>query len=211
MRCVLTAGCCLVLAHISVCLQLQQKPRFIGVKSGKNVRLWCFVEKSGTVIRGPIHWFRAVVYNGEKHPLVQTEGIEVFHGNSSTSVQSNLRIKNVMPEHSGIYFCNANDTWGLGSELKVLRHILLKDAMKKSQTKDAFIVLQALLLTACALIPVVLYMRKVAREDRIYEEPEDNHLYEGLQIEHCDLYEDIPAYSQPAEAPWEGPESPCEE
>ncbi|KAL4630880.1 B-cell antigen receptor complex-associated protein beta chain [Arapaima gigas] len=207
LRCVFAGGCWLALVHLSVCQYPVQRPRFIGIKNSKRAAIFCLwtdeVAKNNTEPR----WFRSLKDSKEKNLLHFNDRVVA---NRSTFCHI-LTIKDASPEDSGIYYCKVGKQMGHGTELKVLRHISRQDAVKKSQTKDIFIVLQALLLTFFAVIVGGLFLREVTKEDRIYEEPEDGHLYEGLQIEHCDLYEDITAYSQPSEAPWEGPESPCEQ
>ncbi|XP_039643172.1 uncharacterized protein cd79b isoform X3 [Perca fluviatilis] len=81
-------------------------------------------------------------------------------------------------------------------------------ALYRTKMKDALIILQGLVL---AVFIAALLLRKrhlqLGKRDIIYEEPETDHIYEGLAIETCggDLYEDLCVYAQPegAEAPWE--------
>lgn len=68
-------------------------------------------------------------------------------------------------------------------------------------------ILQGLMLAAC--IAAYVFRKRTLSEtkDSIYEEPEVDHIYEGLAIETCegDLYEEISVYAhaEGAEAPWE--------
>ncbi|KAG9350209.1 hypothetical protein JZ751_026562 [Albula glossodonta] len=122
-----------------------------------------------------------------------------------------LTIMNVQPEDSGVYYCQLNVSWGPGTQLQVFRRVNTAEAVRRSNLKDAMILIQGLLLGAI-IVPVLLHLKEAKeKEDAIYEEPEDDHTYEGLEIEHCGLYEDIPALCEPSEAAWEKTETPLEE
>ncbi|XP_072568499.1 B-cell antigen receptor complex-associated protein beta chain [Paramormyrops kingsleyae] len=203
LSCIFTGSTWLVLINFADCQNISQKPRYLSVKSGRTVEIYC-------VGLNASDWYWSPSYESEQMKKISQSShfmIDLARPNRNASVS----IHKVTPEDSGIYYCEWNKIKGPGTELKVVRHIRPKDAMKRSNMKDSMIIIQGLLLVLCAAVPVLLYFYKGKNEDGIYEEPQDDHLYEGLTVEHCDLYEDIPAYSQPAEAEWESPESPCEE
>ncbi|ROL53942.1 B-cell antigen receptor complex-associated protein beta chain [Anabarilius grahami] len=84
--------------------------------------------------------------------------------------------------------------------------------MRRSRVKDVIIFLQAFLLILCIVVPLIQFYKLGKKEEADYEEPEDDHIYEGLEIEQCggDIYEDISTYAQPTDAAWEV-ESPDQE
>ncbi|KAL1263934.1 hypothetical protein QQF64_004289 [Cirrhinus molitorella] len=85
--------------------------------------------------------------------------------------------------------------------------------LARSRVKDVIIFMQGFLLFLCIVYPLVQYYKLEKKEDAVYEEPEDDHIYEGLEIEQCggnDLYEDITALARDTDAAWEV-ESPDQE
>ncbi|XP_076844050.1 B-cell antigen receptor complex-associated protein beta chain isoform X2 [Brachyhypopomus gauderio] len=141
-------------------------------KLGKPQAMWHKAEKFTTNLKLKVNHPRATVASGM------------------------LTIKKVEIEDSGIYFCRINETWGLGTELQVFRHVDQRAAERRSTMKDLVIFIQTFLLMLLIALSLVKYNKLAKKEEAVYEEPED-HTYEGLEIENCgDLYEDIPAYSQ---------------
>ncbi|KAJ8264614.1 hypothetical protein GJAV_G00151300 [Gymnothorax javanicus] len=201
-------GCCLLtMVNFSVSLHVFQKPRFLGVKSHRPVPLYCAMpdEHSHAVAE----WFKAEAHDEDPKKLVITDKIEI---SANGNVQNGrVKLPNPQPDDSGVYYCKLNDTMGPGTQLQVFRKINAKRAEHRGQLKDALIIILALLLVTLVTFLVVRLKHARNNEDIIYEEPEDNHIYEGLGIEHCGLYEDIPAYSENSEAPWGKDNSPCEE
>ncbi|XP_048871468.1 B-cell antigen receptor complex-associated protein alpha chain [Brienomyrus brachyistius] len=204
LSCIFTGSTWLVLINFADCLYLSQKPRYLGVKSGRSVKIYC------VGVNESVHWYRTQAYGSQERKTINKSS-RIMIDEALPKKNASLSILKVTPEDSGIYYCEVNNKNGSGTELRVVRHITPKVAEKRSNMKDSMIIIQGLLLVLCATAPVLLYFYKGNNEDGIYEEPQDDHLYEGLTVEHCDLYEDIPAYSQPAEAEWESPETPCEE
>ncbi|XP_017566033.1 B-cell antigen receptor complex-associated protein beta chain [Pygocentrus nattereri] len=176
--------------------QILQKPRFIGVKPGKTLGIFCFISDSSRY-PAQIEWYKATAHKNQKTPYKQ-------------QLQKNMTLifMKVNLEDSGIYYCKVDGIFGHGTELQVLRYINSKKAEQRSNMKDFIIFLQTFLLVLCIVLPLVWHYRLGKKEEAVYEEPERDHTYEGLEIEHCggDLYEDIRPYcqeSQGPEAAWE--------
>ncbi|XP_036429033.1 B-cell antigen receptor complex-associated protein beta chain [Colossoma macropomum] len=193
-------GCSLlVLVNLSgskANFQVLQKPRFYGVKPGKTVSILCSISDTS---QNPVvaKWYKAKAHKNEKKPYMSSEARNM-----------SLKISNVQLEDSGIYFCEVMNIVGHGTELQVLRYSNSKKAEQRSKMKDFVIFLQTFLLVLCIVLPLVWHYRLGKKEEAVYEEPERDHTYEGLEIEHCggDLYEDIRPYcqeSQGPEAAWE--------
>ncbi|KAM6898605.1 B-cell antigen receptor complex-associated protein beta chain [Lycodopsis pacificus] len=209
--CWLLAGCCgLALISISVAsdpaVQITQKPRFYGVKTGRNVSIGCLSTQD--LLAAKVQWYKADTYEALKRDkIVEEIKFKFFNGNLRRKF---IFISDVGIEDRGVYFCKLNDTWGPGTELQVVRPIALAQALHRTNMKDGLIILQGLVLAGCIAAVVLRRQQLLEKNDSIYEEPDTDHIYEGLAIETCggDLYEELSVYAQAdgaegAEAPWE--------
>ncbi|KAK9530076.1 hypothetical protein VZT92_011609 [Zoarces viviparus] len=211
--CWLLAGCCgLALISISVApdpaVQITQKPRFYGVKTRRNVTIGCLSTQD--LLPAKVQWFKADTYDEEVLNRREIEKEKKYIFFNSNPQQRFLFISNVGIEDNGVYFCKLNDTWGPGTELQVVRPITLPQALHRTNMKDGLIILQGLVLAGCIAAVVLRRQQLLEKNDSIYEEPDTDHIYEGLAIETCggDLYEELTVYAQVdgaegAEAPWE--------
>ncbi|KAM4623393.1 B-cell antigen receptor complex-associated protein beta chain [Polymixia lowei] len=208
----LLVGCCgLALVNLSVALNptwVIQNPRFYGVKKGQHVHFYCKSSDHKALSSESVQWYKASEYDMEaakRTKLSRGKSVTIKLNNNFT--QASIIIFNTTTEDSGVYYCKINDTVGAGTELQVVRPFHVKKAEYRSQMKDGLIFLQALLLAICIVAPFIRNSILLNKEDVIYEEPEQDHIYEGLAIETCGggLYEDISVYAQPggAEACWE--------
>nr|XP_020486429.1 B-cell antigen receptor complex-associated protein beta chain [Labrus bergylta] len=197
----LLAGYCgLALVNNSVAqkpaLQIIQKPRYYGAITGFPLSIQCLV--TGSV---KYQWYWAAQHNASnKEPLPgRRENIQ--------TVENTLHILNLRLEDSGVYFCKANDTWGPGTGVKVARNITVTQVQYRTKLKDGLMIFQGLLLAVCIAALLLRKQDLLENTDSIYEEPETDHIYEGLAIETCGggLYEELSVYAQVdgAEAPWE--------
>ncbi|XP_005913671.1 B-cell antigen receptor complex-associated protein beta chain isoform X2 [Haplochromis burtoni] len=202
MRWMLAGWWGLVLISLSVAdnktLQIRQKPRFYGVAVKSSVHIYCLSSRQDN---STVKWFKANKIGDEQTPL-------------STLIDDDIRfqmaylyINNIQMRHSGVYYCKINETQGPGTEVKVFRPVVMEKALYRSNVKDGLIVFQGFLL-AVFIAAVLLRKQKLwERRDSEYEEPETDHIYEGLAIETCGggLYEELSVYAQAegAEAPWE--------
>ncbi|KAI2658774.1 B-cell antigen receptor complex-associated protein beta chain [Labeo rohita] len=186
-----------------------QKPRFIGVKTGRTVIIYC-VPSNPNPFNGsfPVEWSKDPTFEKQ---LQDSHKIKIMKG--SNVMNASITLKKVETEDSGTYFCRLKGSNGPGTELQVSRYSDPQSILMRSRVKDVIIFIQGLLLILCIVVPLVQYYRLEKKEDAIYEVPEDDHIYEGLQIEQCggaDLYEDITAYARDTDAAWEV-ESPDQE
>ncbi|KAF4085401.1 hypothetical protein AMELA_G00117760 [Ameiurus melas] len=202
-------GCFLLsLVNLSVMadFQVQQKPRFYGVNVGRWVIFTCSASDL-TLGEAVVTWHKidkyeeAKVYKHDLHAFKNNRAVE-----RSGNMKGQLTIRNLEVQDSGIYYCKMNNTWGRGTELQVFRRSKADVVTGRNKMKDMIILFQGFLLMLCVIIPLVWYYRLEQKEEAVYEEPERDHTYEGLEIEHCgDLYEDLTAFAQEpdAEAAWE--------
>ncbi|XP_042623111.1 B-cell antigen receptor complex-associated protein beta chain [Cyprinus carpio] len=196
----------LIYLSAEVNIHVFQKPRFIGVKTGRTVTIYCVT--SDPSLTAQVEWYKDPAY---KNQLKNGQKIRITE--KSDKMNASITVKKVEIEDSGTYFCKLNKTNGPGTELQVSRYSDPKTILMRSRVKDVFIFLQAILLILCVVVPLVHIYKLEKKEDAIYEEPEDDHIYEGLEIERCggtDVYEDITGYARDTEAAWEV-ESPDQE
>nr|XP_020472218.1 uncharacterized protein LOC109969580 isoform X2 [Monopterus albus] len=110
-------------------------------------------------------------------------------------------------DDSGVYFCKHGNTWGPGTQIMVYKYNQDLVATKNSRILEGLMIIQGLLLAVC-IAGIMLHKEKLMKKrDSIYEDPETDHIYEGLAIETCGggLYEELSVYAQAegTEAPWE--------
>lgn len=108
-----------VLCPVAADFQVQQKPRFYGVKVGMQVGFTCsasFQEDQ----EAPLTWYKIEKYEEDKvydyqMHQVENDRVSKYSGN----MKGQLFIKDVEVKDSGIYYCKVNHTWGPGTELQV--------------------------------------------------------------------------------------------
>ncbi|XP_052427286.1 uncharacterized protein LOC127969403 [Carassius gibelio] len=175
-----------------------QKPRVIAVKMGRTVWINCFLTDQSLPTH--VEWFKG---QNSKIQLKSSQRIKIKEKSDNES--ASITFYKVETKDSGTYFCKLNGTLGPGTELIVYRYTQ-PQILKRMRVKDFIIFLQTLLLILCIVVPLVYFYRLEKKEDAVYEEPDDNHIYEGLAVEQCgggDLYEDISAFQQATDASWE--------
>ncbi|KAI4807856.1 hypothetical protein KUCAC02_027632 [Chaenocephalus aceratus] len=170
---------------------ISQKPRFYGVNAGHNVSICCLYSKELQTAKA--EWYRVDKYDTVVNEITnRIEAVKKYtfrHNHGHRNVF--LDIHDVRMENSGVYFCKINNEWGPGTAVQVARSGGI-DQARRSKMKDAFIILQGLLLAVC--IAAVLLRKH----------------QQGLKIETCSggVYEELSVYAQAdgddsAEAPWE--------
>ncbi|XP_033964033.1 uncharacterized protein [Pseudochaenichthys georgianus] len=210
----LLAGCFgLALINISVALNpdvpISQKPRFYGVNAGRNVSICCLCSKELQTAKA--EWYRVDKYDTVVNEITnRIQAVKKYTFRHNHGVRNVfLDIHDVRMENSGVYFCKINNEWGPGTAVQVARSGGI-DQARRSKMKDALIILQGLLLAVCIAAVLLCKHQQLEKKDSIYEEPEVDHIYEGLKIETCSggVYEELSVYAQAdgddsAEAPWE--------
>lgn len=152
-----------------------------------------------------VTWYKASKFDLHKYRVHFGERIFVRERNLTKNAV--LILTGITLEDQGVYFCQIDGVFGPGTEVQVARPVNLSNVLYRSQMKDGLMILQGLLLAMCIAAFVFRKQTLSEKKDCIYEDPEVDHIYEGLAIETCegDVYEEISVYAQPegAEAPWE--------
>lgn len=102
----------------SVALQISQKPRFLGVRANqKQVPIYCM--SSNQWQNTTAKWFKAASYDSNIKKELKNEGRIRFYSRDLIK-NAYVQIKNLHTGDSGVYFCKINDTWGPGTQIKVV-------------------------------------------------------------------------------------------
>ncbi|XP_016096198.1 B-cell antigen receptor complex-associated protein beta chain [Sinocyclocheilus grahami] len=125
-----------------------QKPRFVGVKTGQTVKIYCV--PSSLSLPAHVEWFKGQSY---KDQLKNSQKITITE--KSDKLNASITIKKVEIEDRGTYFCKLNGMLGPGTELQVSRYSEPQAIFMRSRVKDAIIFIQALLLILCIVVPLV--------------------------------------------------------
>ncbi|XP_021069342.1 B-cell antigen receptor complex-associated protein beta chain isoform X2 [Mus pahari] len=194
----------LLLFSGSPCSQIWQHPRFAAKKRSSMVKFRCYTNHSGALT-----WFRK---QGSQQPqeLVSEEGHIMQTQNGSVYT---LTIQNIQYEDNGIYFCkqkcdsaNHNVTDSCGMELLVLGFSTLDQMKRRNTLKDGIIMIQTLLIILFIIVPIFLLLDK----DDSKTGMEEDHTYEGLNIDQTATYEDIVTL-RTGEVKWSVGEHPGQE
>ncbi|XP_076615922.1 uncharacterized protein cd79b [Chaetodon auriga] len=206
MRWLLAGYCGLALISMSVALNdalmVTQKPRALAMRPHSFLNIFCHSKQHP---RNNVTWYKADEYNSEQREEIKRgDRIQAL---TDPTQGPYLYINDLRMEDRGVYYCKMENKWGPGTAVHVARPLSHSHALYRTQMKDALIILQGLLL-AVSIAAILLRKRHVFENtDSLYEEPETDHIYEGLTIETCGggLYEELSVYAQAdgTEAPWE--------
>ncbi|XP_039596301.1 B-cell antigen receptor complex-associated protein beta chain-like [Polypterus senegalus] len=191
-------------------VEVNQWQRYIGVKSGMAIRFKCYITKPHDMESVQVQWSKQ--QDGKTVEYLHTEVIACA---KRTDITASYRRPKVTLAHSGVYYCsvlgdgNVTEN-GTGTELKVYGFMKSTDMMNKNAMKEAIIFMQMFLLLAILIASVVITLGKI-KNKADPEEYNEEHTYEGLEIEQVATYEDIDTVRQIANAKWTHGEHPCEE
>ncbi|XP_006886471.1 PREDICTED: B-cell antigen receptor complex-associated protein beta chain [Elephantulus edwardii] len=189
----------------SPCSRIWQRPRFVARKRGFVVEVQCHTQGSGTV-----KWFWKREMGQEAKELFQDTDHIVLSQNSTVSV---LTIRDIQFKDNGIYFCQQTCKgppevvhWGCGTELRVMGFSSLDQLKKRNTLKDGIIMIQTLLIILFIIVPIFLLLDK----DDSKTGMEEDHTYEGLNVDQTATYEDIVTL-RTGEVKWSVGEHPGQE
>ncbi|NWX16343.1 CD79B protein, partial [Aegotheles bennettii] len=188
------------------CPMVQQQPRYVAAKKNMPVHFICYSQEPQNM-----QWYKMMEDSDELH--------ELDHNTSRYSIERknnsiNFTIFRINYKDNGIYVC---DTKNLtvekkqphlcGTELKVMGHSNIQQIQSRNTLKDAIIIIQSILLVIFISVPVLLLLDKVSDKK---QRPEEDHTYEGLEVEQMATYEDITPFRD-VKAKWTVGEHPGEE
>ncbi|KAK1331228.1 hypothetical protein QTO34_009179 [Cnephaeus nilssonii] len=198
----------------STCSQIWQYPRFIAKKRSSTVQIMCSLEVTGNV-----NWFWKQDMDSEPKDLAVKPGrIQQTQSNSNAT----LIIQDVQFQDNGIYFCQHKRSdgsleIGCGSELRVMGFSTLAQLKRRNTLKDGIIMIQTLLIILFITVPIFLLLDKVTSgagghhgQDDSKAGMEEDHTYEGLNIDQTATYEDIVTL-RTGEVKWSVGEHPGQE
>ncbi|NXP46871.1 CD79B protein, partial [Heliornis fulica] len=187
------------------CPVVQQHPRYVAAKKNMPVHFICYTPDPQSM-----QWYK-MSENSNEH-------LELDHNTSRYSIERhpnfiNLTIFRIKYEDNGIYICNSKnlkveDKWShlCGTELRVMGHSSIQQFQSRNTLKDAIIIIQSILLVIFIGVPILLFLDKGEGK----ESPEEDHTYEGLEVEQMATYEDITPFRD-VKAKWTVGEHPGEE
>ncbi|XP_010018958.1 PREDICTED: B-cell antigen receptor complex-associated protein beta chain [Nestor notabilis] len=189
----------------SECITVKQYPRYVGAKKNTPIQFICYFEDPHS-----IQWYKLVEGSDEFYEL----------GNSSSrySVQTtnkftSFTISSITYEDNGIYVCDRKNLTAeqqrphdCGTQLKVLSHSNIQQVQNRNTLKDAIIIIQSILLVIFISVPILLFLNKGEGKESL----EEDHTYEGLEVEQMATYEDITPFRD-VKAKWTVGEHPGEE
>ncbi|XP_006833642.1 PREDICTED: B-cell antigen receptor complex-associated protein beta chain [Chrysochloris asiatica] len=189
----------------SPCSQIWQNPRFVARKRGFTLEVKCHTNGTGLV-----KWFRKRPTDQEPQELIQDHSHILQTQNNTIFI---LTIRDIQYEDNGIYFCQQTCFgspqaihWGCGTELRVMGFSSLAQLKQRNTLKDGIILIQTLLIILFIIVPIFLLLDK----DDSKIGMEEDHTYEGLNIDQTATYEDIVTL-RTGEVKWSVGEHPGQE
>ncbi|XP_007456832.1 PREDICTED: B-cell antigen receptor complex-associated protein beta chain isoform X2 [Lipotes vexillifer] len=189
----------------SLCSRIWQHPRFVAKKRGSMVEIKCHLEALGNV-----SWLRKQETDSEAKIFLPEKGRILQTQNSS---EATLIIQDVQFQDNGIYFCEQECLkWpprterSCGTELRVMGFSTLAQLKRRNTLKDGIIMIQTLLIILFIIVPIFLLLDK----DDSKAGMEEDHTYEGLDIDQTATYEDIVTL-RTGEVKWSVGEHPGQE
>ncbi|XP_054544894.1 B-cell antigen receptor complex-associated protein beta chain isoform X2 [Talpa occidentalis] len=188
----------------SACSRLRQSPRFVARKRGANVTITCRMESQANVT-----WLWTQKMDIEPTPLPKEKG---HIQQKQDDYVSTLIIRGIQAQDSGIYFCQQeclseeNSERGCGTELRVMGFSTVEQMKRRNTLKDGIIMIQTLLIILFIVVPIFLLLDK----DDSKSGMEEDHTYEGLNIDQTATYEDIVTL-RTGEVKWSVGEHPSQE
>ncbi|NXO77718.1 CD79B protein, partial [Sitta europaea] len=187
------------------CSPVHQNVRYVAVKKNMPIYFICYSQKTQD-----LQWYKTAE-KGDDLSVLDENMPSYRIERTNTSI--NLTLFRATYEDSGIYVC---DRKGLvqkeklhscGTELRVMGTSSIKQVQNRNTLKDAIIIIQSILLVVFISIPILLFLDKASDNKK---SPEEDHTYEGLEVEQMATYEDITPFRD-VKAKWTVGEHPGEE
>ncbi|NWR98235.1 CD79B protein, partial [Motacilla alba] len=187
------------------CPPVHQNVRYVAVKKNMPIYLVCYSQEPQLM-----QWYKTAEDRDDFSVLDQsTTSYHIKRTNTSI----NLTLLRTSSEDSGIYVCDwkgltqKEKLHSCGTELRVMGTSSIKQFQNRNTLKDAIIIIQSILLVVFISIPILLFLDKASDNKKT---PEEDHTYEGLEVEQMATYEDITPFRD-VKAKWTVGEHPGEE
>ncbi|XP_009978334.1 PREDICTED: B-cell antigen receptor complex-associated protein beta chain [Tauraco erythrolophus] len=189
----------------SGCPMVQQQPRYVAAKKNMPVHFICYSQEPQNV-----QWYKTSEDSDDLY--------ELDHNTSRYSIERkdnfiNFTIFRINYKDNGIYVCDSKNLTAekkqphlCGTELRVMGHSNIQQIQTRNTVKDVIIIIQSILLVIFISVPMFLFLDKGERK----ESPEEDHTYEGLEVDQMATYEDITPFRD-VKAKWTAGEHPGEE
>ncbi|XP_010559647.1 B-cell antigen receptor complex-associated protein beta chain [Haliaeetus albicilla] len=187
------------------CPVAQQHPRYVAAKKNMPVHFICYSQEPHNM-----QWYKTAEDSDDLYGL--------DHSTSRYSIERkdnliNFTIFRITYEDNGIYVCDSKNLTAekkqphlCATELRVMGHSSIQQIQSRNTLKDTIIIIQSILLVIFISIPMLLFLDKGEGK----ESPEEDHTYEGLEVEQMATYEDITPFRD-VKAKWTVGEHPGEE
>ncbi|XP_015506497.1 B-cell antigen receptor complex-associated protein beta chain [Parus major] len=186
------------------CPPVYQNLRYVAVKKNMPIYLICYSQEPQIM-----QWYKTAEDRDDLSVLDQNmPGYSI----ERTNVSINLTLFRTSYKDSGIYVCDRKGVvkkeqlHSCGTELRVMGTTSIKQIQNRNTLKDAIIIIQSIMLVIFISIPILLFHDKGEEK----KSPEEDHTYEGLEVEQMATYEDITPFRD-VKAKWAVGEHPGEE
>ncbi|XP_074019063.1 B-cell antigen receptor complex-associated protein beta chain [Numenius arquata] len=186
------------------CPLVQQHPRYVAAKKNAPVHFICYSKEPQIM-----QWYKIAQDSNELYELENTSRYNIERRDRYI----NFTIFRITYEDNGVYVCDSKNLMAekkrphlCGTELRVMGHSNIQQIQSRNTLKDAIIIIQSILLVVFISVPMLLFLDKGEEK----ESPEEDHTYEGLEVEQMATYEDITPFRD-MKAKWTVGEHPGEE
>ncbi|NXB84582.1 CD79B protein, partial [Vidua chalybeata] len=187
------------------CPLVYQNMRYVAVRKNMPIYFICYSQEPQMM-----QWYKTAEDRDDVSVLDQNTASYLI---KRTTTSINLTLIRTTSEDSGIYVCDEKglvqkeELHSCGTELRVMGTSSIKQFQNRNTLKDAIIIIQSILLVIFISMPILLFLDKASDNKK---SPEEDHTYEGLEVEQMATYEDITPFRD-VKAKWTVGEHPGEE
>ncbi|NXS05587.1 CD79B protein, partial [Oxylabes madagascariensis] len=187
------------------CPPVYQNLRYVAIKKNMPIYLICYSQEPHIM-----QWYKTAEDMDDLSVLDQNMP---SYSIERTNTSINLTLVRATFQDSGIYVCDRKglvqkkQLHSCGTELRVMGTSSIQQVQNRNTLKDAIIIIQSILLVIFISIPILLFLDKASDNKKT---PEEDHTYEGLEVEQMATYEDITPFRD-VKAKWAVGEHPGEE
>lgn len=196
----------------SPCSRIWQQPRFVAKKRSSKVEIKCYMNVSES---DSVTWLWKPEGSQELKPVPQEDRFRKDKDQKGSAFT--LTIENIRYQDNGVYYCHQNcrdsrkravteTHMGCGTELLVMGFSTVAQMRRRNMLKDGIIMIQTLLIIVLIVVPIFLLLDKDDGKSGM----EEDHTYEGLNIDQATTYEDIVTL-RTGEVKWSVGEHPGQE